>query len=54
MEIDSSLVLRSILYTPEPNVWFFGKDAIKEYVNNDGEGRFFRSIKKFLPENNYN
>lgn len=54
MESDSSLVLRSILYTPEPNVWFFGKDAIKEYVNNDGEGRFFRSIKKFLPENNYN
>lgn len=54
LEADSSLVLRSLLYTPEPNTWFFGKEAISEYVNNDGEGRFFRSVKKFLPENNYN
>ena len=53
LEKDDGLVLRSLLYTPEPNVWFFGKEAIKEYVNNDGEGRFFRSIKKFLPEINY-
>jgi hypothetical chaperone protein len=53
LEKDSSLVLRSLLYTPEPNTWYFGKEAIKEYVNNDGEGRFFRSVKKFLPESNY-
>ncbi|MGZ3789901.1 MAG: Hsp70 family protein [Bacteriovorax sp.] len=53
LEGDSSFVLRSLLYTPEPNIWYFGKEAIKEYVNNDGEGRFFRSVKKFLPENNY-
>lgn len=53
LEKDASLVLRSLLYTPEPNVWFFGKEAIKEYINNDGEGRFFRSVKKFLPESNY-
>jgi hypothetical chaperone protein len=53
LEDDSNFVLRSLLYTPEPNVWYFGKDAIKEYVNQGGEGRFFRSIKKFLPENNY-
>jgi hypothetical chaperone protein len=54
LETDSNIVLRSLLYTPEPNVWYFGKEAIKEYVNHDGEGRFFRSVKKFLPENNYN
>lgn len=54
LEKDSSLVLRSLLYTPEPNVWYFGKEAIREYVNNDGEGRFFRSVKKFLPETSYN
>ncbi len=53
LEKDSGQVLRSLLYTPEPNVWFFGKEAIREYVNNDGEGRFFRSVKKFLPESNY-
>jgi len=54
LESDSSLVLRSLLYSPGPKIWYFGKDAIKEYVNHDGEGRFFRSIKKFLPESNYN
>lgn len=54
LETDANLVLRSLLYTPEANTWYFGREAIKEYVNNDGEGRFFRSVKKFLPENNYN
>ena len=47
-------VLRSLLYTPENNKWFFGNEAINEYVNHEGEGRFFRSIKKFLPEPSYN
>ena len=42
LEKDGGLVLRSLLYTPEHNVWHFGKEAIKEYVNTDGEGRFFR------------
>jgi hypothetical chaperone protein len=54
LDRDESFVLRTLLYSPEPNVWFFGKEAIKEYVNYDGEGRFFRSIKKFLPETQYN
>jgi hypothetical chaperone protein len=53
LEKDSSFVLRSLLYTPEQNTWHFGKEAINEYITNDGEGRFFRSVKKFLPENNY-
>lgn len=50
----NSTVLRSLLYTPENNKWFFGNEAIEEYVNHEGEGRFFRSIKKFLPEPSYN
>jgi len=49
-----SNVLRSLLYTPENNKWFFGNEAVQEYVNHEGEGRFFRSIKKFLPEPSYN
>ncbi len=49
----NGLVLRSLLYTPEKNQWHFGSDAIEEYVNREGEGRFFRSIKKFLPEPGY-
>lgn len=47
-------VLRSLLYTPEKNKWHFGNEAIAQYVNAEGEGRFFRSIKKFLPEPTYN
>ncbi|MBY0415789.1 MAG: Hsp70 family protein [Bdellovibrionales bacterium] len=54
LEKDAGFVLRSLLYTSEPNRWYFGREAIKEYINNDGEGRFFRSVKKFLPEPNYN
>ncbi len=49
----SGNVLRSLLYTPEKNTWFFGSEAISEYVHHEGEGRFFRSIKKFLPEPGY-
>lgn len=51
---DGKQVLRSLLYTPENNKWFFGAEAIHEYVNHEGEGRFFRSVKKFLPEPGYN
>ncbi len=54
LDLDQNIVMRSLLYTPEKNVWFFGNEAIKEYVNHEGEGRFFRSIKKFLPESSYN
>lgn len=53
LDLNSNRVLRSLLYTPEKNKWFFGNEAINEYVNHEGEGRFFRSIKKFLPEPSY-
>lgn len=53
LDLNSNRVLRSLLYTPEKNKWFFGNEAINEYVNHEGEGRFFRSIKKFLPEPTY-
>lgn len=45
--------MRSLLYTPEKNEWYFGSEAISEYVSQEGAGRFFRSIKKFLPEPSY-
>ncbi len=53
LDLNAKVVLRSLLYTPEKNIWYFGEEAINEYVTRDGEGRFFRSIKKFLPEPNY-
>lgn len=53
LDPNAGLVLRSLLYTPVKNQWFFGTEAISEYVSHEGEGRFFRSIKKFLPEPGY-
>lgn len=53
LDLNGNRVLRSLIYTPEKNKWFFGNEAINEYVNSEGEGRFFRSIKKFLPEPGY-
>ncbi|MDD0854001.1 Hsp70 family protein [Halobacteriovorax sp. GB3] len=43
-------VLRSIIFTPSKGEYFFGAEAIDEYQDLGGEGRFFRSLKKFLPE----
>jgi hypothetical chaperone protein len=53
LDPSTQFVLRSLLYTPEKNKWYFGSEAISEYVTLEGEGRFFRSIKKFLPEPGY-
>lgn len=53
LDINGNKVLRSLLYTPEKNKWYFGLEAINEYTSHEGEGRFFRSIKKFLPEPSY-
>jgi len=53
LDPDSGSVLRSLLYTPEKNKWYFGSEAITHYVAEEGAGRFFRSIKKFLPEPGY-
>ncbi|OUR99588.1 hypothetical protein A9Q84_00785 [Halobacteriovorax marinus] len=50
---DEKYILRSLLFTAEKGRWHFGDEAIAEYVENDGEGRFFRSLKKFLPEASY-
>lgn len=53
LDLGGNHVLRSLFYTPEKNKWFFGNEAIQEYVSHSGEGRFFRSVKKFLPEPSY-
>ena len=53
LESEKELILKSLIYTPQKGSWFFGKEAIAEYQDQGGEGRFFRSIKKFLPEPSY-
>lgn len=44
------IILKSVIFTPQKDMYFFGNEAIKKYQEYDGEGRFFRSLKKFLPE----
>ncbi len=50
MEEDGQYILRSLIFTTDQRSWFFGEQAIKEYTENDGEGRFLRSLKKFLAD----
>lgn len=43
-------ILRSLIFTPEKNLYYFGAQAIEKYQELGGDGRLFRSLKKFLPE----
>lgn len=43
-------ILRSLIFTPDEGEYYFGAEAIEKYQELGGDGRFFRSLKKFLPE----
>lgn len=45
----SPAVLRSTMYFSKQGPVSFGHSAIKAYLEESGEGRFLRSIKRFLP-----
>lgn len=49
---DPSL-MRTLLYFPTSDVCYYGAEAIKLYLENDMEGRLFRSFKSHLPNQNY-
>jgi hypothetical chaperone protein len=46
-------LLRTLLYFPHPDLCYYGSDAIREYVEQDMEGRLFRSFKTHLPNQGY-
>jgi len=46
-------VFRSLLYFPHEQKAYYGAEAIKQYIENDSEGRLFRSFKSHLPNPNY-
>jgi len=50
---DDSSILRSIMYYPQDGEPSFGQSAIKKYVDESGDGRFLRSIKKYLPTESF-
>lgn len=43
-------IFKSLLFTPEHGVFHCGGEATEKYQELGGEGRFFRSLKKFLPD----
>lgn len=46
-------MMRTLLYFPNPDLCYYGSQAIQEYIEQDMEGRLFRSFKSHLPNKNY-
>src|SRR5262249_30226649 len=46
-------ILRTLLYFPNADTCFYGADAITKFIENDMEGRLFRSFKSHLPSRTY-
>lgn len=49
---DPSL-MRTLLYFPNADICYYGAEAIQQFVENDMEGRLFRSFKSHLPNEQY-
>jgi hypothetical chaperone protein len=46
-------LLRTLLYFPDADTCYYGGEAIHQYLENDMEGRLFRSFKTHLPNQHY-
>ncbi|WP_415063231.1 Hsp70 family protein [Bdellovibrio sp.] len=46
-------LMRTLLYFPNPDLCYYGSEAIEQYIEQDMEGRLFRSFKSHLPNQNY-
>ncbi len=46
-------LLRTLLYFPHSDQCYYGQEAIQKYLENEMEGRFFRSFKSHLPNRSY-
>ena len=46
-------LMRTLLYFPHQDACFYGSEAIRQYVEQDMEGRLFRSFKSNLANLNY-
>lgn len=57
LELDPSAatptLFRSLLYFPHEDECFYGAEAISKYLENEMEGRLFRSFKAHLPNRSY-
>lgn len=52
IDLDNSdpSIMRSVVYVDQYSKWLFGKKAVDGYLENPHDGRFFKSLKRFLPE----
>lgn len=46
-------MMRTLLYFPNPDLCYYGHEAISHYLENEMEGRLFRSFKSQLPNQSY-
>lgn len=46
-------LMRTLLYFPHPDLCYYGAEAIEQYIEQDMEGRLFRSFKSHLPNQSY-
>jgi hypothetical chaperone protein len=46
-------LMRTLLYFPNPDLCYYGAEAIEQYIQQDMEGRLFRSFKSHLPNQSY-
>jgi hypothetical chaperone protein len=53
MKAADPTLMRTLLYFPHPDLCHYGSEAISQYIENDMEGRLFRSFKSHLPNKNY-
>ncbi len=53
MDSQSKSLMRSVLYFNEDKEVFTGAEAIQQYIEEGGYGRFMQSIKTFLPSSNF-
>ena len=46
-------LMRTLLYFPHADQCYYGNEAIQRFIENDMEGRLFRSFKSHLPNASY-
>lgn len=46
-------LMRTLLYFPHADLCYYGAEAIEQYIEQDMEGRLFRSFKSHLPNQGY-
>jgi hypothetical chaperone protein len=46
-------LMRTLLYFPHQDLCYYGFEAVRNYLDNEMEGRFFRSFKSHLPNRSY-